>query len=404
MSSQSPDASRSRGSPRSRAKTASAKTLVFACARCSFASLDPSFGAGRARTAATATLLSTSSPAQRQRRASGDRARPALGRPSSRFKRRRFSSACMHGGTGRSRRTPTVGPPARRDARRRHRRGSVERLGRVREVLTDRLAEHQRFVVIALALNEGPIDVLAERLGTKRGALYRTLREARLAIRADSPNRRRSAEQIRRLSDTGAAVGRDAIRGGERCDLTDHGRRQVEATGQRDDSRRLQRVGRAADRRLLGRRDAMDPPDWMVGRAPAFVAQLERTRAAADRVVASPEPLRERRGVEAGVQPEYRVLARGPRLSGARRRRRRRRGEAELTAAPTDGLGCAHENTIRLQRRRPCPRQADEERVVGGGPPAGVVGDAEPARPRSDACRRPPGSAREIAAQVIPSA
>ncbi len=46
-----------------------------------------------------------------------------------------------------------------------------------------RLTEHQRFVVIALALNEVPIDVLAERLGTTRGALYETLREARLAIR-----------------------------------------------------------------------------------------------------------------------------------------------------------------------------------------------------------------------------
>jgi hypothetical protein len=46
-----------------------------------------------------------------------------------------------------------------------------------------RVADHQRFVVIALALNEVPIDVLAERLGTTRGALYETLREARLAIR-----------------------------------------------------------------------------------------------------------------------------------------------------------------------------------------------------------------------------
>jgi RNA polymerase sigma-70 factor, ECF subfamily len=72
------------------------------------------------------------------------------GRQSSRFTRRRFSSACMHGGTGHSR----------------------------------RLTEHQRFVVIALALNEVPIDVLAERLGPTRGALDETLREARLAIRS----------------------------------------------------------------------------------------------------------------------------------------------------------------------------------------------------------------------------
>jgi RNA polymerase sigma-70 factor, ECF subfamily len=61
---------------------------------------------------------------------------------------------------------------------------AVEQLDRVRAVLTDHLTEHQRFVVIALALNEVPIDVLAERLGTTRGALYETLREARLAIRS----------------------------------------------------------------------------------------------------------------------------------------------------------------------------------------------------------------------------
>ncbi len=61
---------------------------------------------------------------------------------------------------------------------------AVEHIRRLREVLTDRLTEHQRLVVIALALNEVPIDVLAERLGTTRGALYETLREARLVIRS----------------------------------------------------------------------------------------------------------------------------------------------------------------------------------------------------------------------------
>ncbi len=61
---------------------------------------------------------------------------------------------------------------------------AVEHIRRLREVLTDRLTEHQPLVVIALALNEVPIDVLAERLGTTRGALYETLREARLVIRS----------------------------------------------------------------------------------------------------------------------------------------------------------------------------------------------------------------------------
>jgi RNA polymerase sigma-70 factor, ECF subfamily len=62
---------------------------------------------------------------------------------------------------------------------------TAARLCRLREVLASRLTEHQRFVVIALAVNEVPIDVLAERLGTTRGALYESLHEARLAIRRE---------------------------------------------------------------------------------------------------------------------------------------------------------------------------------------------------------------------------
>ncbi len=62
--------------------------------------------------------------------------------------------------------------------------GTAAQLCRMRELLADRLTEHQRFAVIALALSQVPIDVLAERLGTTRGALYETLHEARLAIRS----------------------------------------------------------------------------------------------------------------------------------------------------------------------------------------------------------------------------
>jgi RNA polymerase sigma-70 factor (ECF subfamily) len=45
------------------------------------------------------------------------------------------------------------------------------------------LTAHQRDVLVALALNEVPIDVLAERLGTTRGALYKTLHDARRNLR-----------------------------------------------------------------------------------------------------------------------------------------------------------------------------------------------------------------------------
>jgi RNA polymerase sigma-70 factor (ECF subfamily) len=46
------------------------------------------------------------------------------------------------------------------------------------------LTPHQREVFSALALNGVPIDVLAERLNTTRGALYKTLHDARRKLRA----------------------------------------------------------------------------------------------------------------------------------------------------------------------------------------------------------------------------
>jgi RNA polymerase sigma-70 factor (ECF subfamily) len=45
------------------------------------------------------------------------------------------------------------------------------------------LTPHQRDVLVALALNGVPIDVLAERLATTRGALYKTLHDARVNLR-----------------------------------------------------------------------------------------------------------------------------------------------------------------------------------------------------------------------------
>ena len=47
------------------------------------------------------------------------------------------------------------------------------------------LTEHQREVLVALTLNGVPLDVLAERLGTTRGALYKTLHDARRKLRGD---------------------------------------------------------------------------------------------------------------------------------------------------------------------------------------------------------------------------
>jgi RNA polymerase sigma-70 factor (ECF subfamily) len=57
-------------------------------------------------------------------------------------------------------------------------------LAAIRQEIETSLTPHQREVLVALALNEVPIDVLAERLGTTRGALYKTLHDARQKLRA----------------------------------------------------------------------------------------------------------------------------------------------------------------------------------------------------------------------------
>jgi RNA polymerase sigma-70 factor (ECF subfamily) len=62
--------------------------------------------------------------------------------------------------------------------------GSAELLGAIGEAIEQRLTPHQREVLVALALNDVPIDVLAERLATTRGALYKTLHDARRKLRA----------------------------------------------------------------------------------------------------------------------------------------------------------------------------------------------------------------------------
>jgi RNA polymerase sigma-70 factor, ECF subfamily len=60
----------------------------------------------------------------------------------------------------------------------------AETLRAVRDAMRTVLTDHQRQVFIALALNGVPIDVLAERLGSTRGALYKTLHDARRKLRA----------------------------------------------------------------------------------------------------------------------------------------------------------------------------------------------------------------------------
>jgi RNA polymerase sigma-70 factor (ECF subfamily) len=58
-----------------------------------------------------------------------------------------------------------------------------ELMAAVQEGIAKGLTPHQRNVLVAIALNDVPIDVLADRLGTTRGALYKTLHDARRALR-----------------------------------------------------------------------------------------------------------------------------------------------------------------------------------------------------------------------------
>lgn len=59
-----------------------------------------------------------------------------------------------------------------------------ELLAALRDAIAADLTSHQRRVLVAVTLDGVPIDVLAERLGATRGALYKTLHDARRRLRA----------------------------------------------------------------------------------------------------------------------------------------------------------------------------------------------------------------------------
>ena len=59
-----------------------------------------------------------------------------------------------------------------------------EQFTALRSAIESDLSRHQREVLLAVTLNDVPIDVLAERLNTTRGALYKTIHDARRKLRA----------------------------------------------------------------------------------------------------------------------------------------------------------------------------------------------------------------------------
>jgi RNA polymerase sigma-70 factor, ECF subfamily len=60
-----------------------------------------------------------------------------------------------------------------------------ELIAAIQTAIATCLTPHQRRVLVALAIDGVPIDVMAERLSTTRGALYKTLHDARRKLRAE---------------------------------------------------------------------------------------------------------------------------------------------------------------------------------------------------------------------------
>jgi len=56
-------------------------------------------------------------------------------------------------------------------------------LAALRRAVGNELSPRQRYVFVAVALNEAPIDVVALQLGSTRGAIYKTLFDARTKLR-----------------------------------------------------------------------------------------------------------------------------------------------------------------------------------------------------------------------------
>ena len=62
--------------------------------------------------------------------------------------------------------------------------GDLEWLHVLRHAIDELLSDRQRIVFVAVALNGVPIDVMAVRLDTTRGAVYKILHDARRKLRA----------------------------------------------------------------------------------------------------------------------------------------------------------------------------------------------------------------------------
>jgi len=74
-------------------------------------------------------------------------------------------------------RLPDAAPPALQAIEQR------QLFAALRRAIDEQLTERQRFIFQSVTMDEVPTDVLAERLGTTRGAIYKTLHDARAKLR-----------------------------------------------------------------------------------------------------------------------------------------------------------------------------------------------------------------------------
>jgi RNA polymerase sigma-70 factor (ECF subfamily) len=65
----------------------------------------------------------------------------------------------------------------------------TELIATIQRAIATALTPRQRDVLVAVALNGVPTDVLAERLGTSRGGVYKTLHDARLKLLSELAHR-----------------------------------------------------------------------------------------------------------------------------------------------------------------------------------------------------------------------
>jgi RNA polymerase sigma-70 factor (ECF subfamily) len=74
----------------------------------------------------------------------------------------------------------------------------------LQDAISNELTPHQREVLVAVTLNGVPIDVLAERLNTTRGALYKALHDARDKLRVHLAARGMTIGEEERRTDDAA--------------------------------------------------------------------------------------------------------------------------------------------------------------------------------------------------------